>query len=70
MYTFKVTQVTDGGNSRVNVTLAQVIDSIENLAYVNANMLTLNLDTDEADSGGYYPGRQFTVSVEQVASDV
>lgn len=61
--TFRVQTVSNIGNDRVSVTLGDYDPTTGTAPMGGASTLTLNLAANEAETGGFYPGNSFTVTV-------
>lgn len=62
--TYTVSGVNSSGSDRVIVNLGTPAESAPG-GVIISNNLTLNLGADEAETGGYFPGNRFVVTVDR-----
>ncbi len=69
---FRVINVNDGGPTRVNVGLQSVPETNPDGTIAPGsqytNTINLNLDSAEADAAGYWPGKEFDVTLAAVTA--
>lgn len=64
---FRVNSVNESGTDRVIVTL-QSVPTSGTTAPMYVNTLSLNLDSAEANTAGYWPGKEFDVTLAAVTA--